>query len=666
MQSAIQQTIYLMESEQYDKALNACNELINSGYNHPKIFMIKAIALGKTNDFTSSQNIFNQLINSFPKNAELYYNYALILQENNQEQMALKNYEYCISLNQNHLSAINNLGVIKLIFNQVDDAKFYFEKALKIQPNNLEYTRNLANACFQLKQYSQSIKLLIKIVETRLVEEPDYILLIDSLHKNNELIKARHYYQEANSKFKNNAEILNLAGLIETDNKKYKQALIFTTKAVELDKSNLEFQINQITAESHVQLDQSIIIKKLKKLCKNYQRKANAFEFAASLCESLSDLKNTKKFLAKGFLVETNNPSLLLIKARLLSRKKKYKKSIKCLKNAINFSKSTQTKIDVTYELARTYDKTDNYKKAWKNILIANRLNQTLLVHNKVDNQFTIDSNKLITDFKENFNPIHKTPTENEKQHKPKLAFIVGFPRSGTTLIERILQAHPQIKVLEETNAINELYLKVDQLKGRSYFDKLNSLTARQIQDLRKTYMDGISDYVKWGGNETIIDKMPMNGTQLALINTLFPKAKIIFAIRHPVDVCLSCLMQNMLQVFSMNSAASVYDTYMQLVSAYTDNIKLNIFTIKYEELVADMPKQARGMLDYLELDWKDEINEFYQNKSLVNTPSYEQVSQPIYQKSKYRFKHYIKYIENDLKPLKKWVKQFGYSKLKS
>ncbi len=657
MQRLIQQATHYMQLEQFGEAIKVCKRIISSGENHPQLHLIMAIAYGQTNKFEKARKIFNNLIQHFPSNPDIHYNFALVLQHNNDTSSAIIHYKKCINLNPHHFSALNNTGIIQLNRQEAKSAIEYFQRAIKCQPNNLEYLRNLAQAYYQLNDFSKCASTLKPFLNSPSAIEEDYILIIDSLYKNREPVTATKLYKQALRLFSNNAELLNLAGLIETDSKKYILANHFFSKAVSIEPSNLEYKINQLTAMSHTGFNRKMVLDRLKNLVETFANDNTVYEYAAKLCENLNLLKKAKKYIKKGLEKDPDNVKLMFIHAKVYAQQKHFKKALRRLKNAKRHCISTRLEIDIFYEKAKILDQQKKYKKAWKTILTANKLNQAVVKNTSPEQHFVKQADELLIDFKENFSTTDKKTTKHKK-----IVFIIGFPRSGTTLIERILSAHPQVNILEETNAINELHQNINSLEGGSYFQKLSQLKDNQISQLQDSYFNSLNEYINYNKKDTIVDKMPMNANHLALISQIFPNAKIILAIRHPFDICISCLMQDMLQVFSFLSATRVYDSYMQIVKLYVSKLNLNIHNIKYEDLVSNQTVEINKLIDFIGLSGHENLDKFYQTNTLVNTPSYQQVNQPIYQQAKYRYKNYLNYIQNETKLLLKWLNYFNYT----
>lgn len=249
--------------------------------------------------------------------------------------------------------------------------------------------------------------------------------------------------------------------------------------------------------------------------------------------------------------------------------------------------------------------------------------------------------------------------------------FLVGFPRSGTTLLEQILDCHPALQTLEEkpaAAAMEKVFLSWvgERIEG------LADLDPGQVSDLRQAYFAEVGRHVERRSGTTLVDKLPLNLVRVPLIWRVFPNARFIFALRHPCDVCLSCFMQNfsvndaMASFFSLESTAYTYAAVMGLWQDYSRALPLRCHTVRYEDMVTDFERETRALLDFLGVGWDDAVLHHAEHaanqRSAINTPSYHQVAQPIYQHAKYRWKRYAKELEPAMPALRPYIEHFGYT----
>jgi len=253
----------------------------------------------------------------------------------------------------------------------------------------------------------------------------------------------------------------------------------------------------------------------------------------------------------------------------------------------------------------------------------------------------------------------------------PDPAFLIGFPRSGTTLLEQMLGNHPAIEAMEEKGAVAAM---VDAFLADAGDDgALEELSEENIARLRQIYFDEAGRYVDASSKALLLDKLPLNIIYVPLIWRVFPNAKFILAIRHPCDTSLSCLMQNFAANDAMDSFFSLADTvrtYASVMGAwqkYANLLPLDSHRIRYEDLIEDMEGEVRRLLAFLGVEWNDSVLEYRSRASqraAINTPSYHQVVQPIYQHARYRWNRYEHQFGQDLGILAPFIGYFGYAEI--
>lgn len=248
--------------------------------------------------------------------------------------------------------------------------------------------------------------------------------------------------------------------------------------------------------------------------------------------------------------------------------------------------------------------------------------------------------------------------------------FIVGFPRSGTTLLEQMLDAHPSLQSMDENPFFNRL---ADQLADQEIlvpFD-IHRLGQRDCDELRRRYLTMICGTIPRQWDARIVDKNPLNMLWLPFIYRLFPDAKFILALRHPCDVILSCYMQN----FRANLLASACTTLERLATAYVasmrnwlhhvDLLQPAVLNVRNEDLIADAPAQAARIGQFLGLADASPLLGFDQharNKGFIATPSYTQVIQPINAKGMNRWLKYREHLEPVLPIIEPMLRHWEYS----
>ena len=254
--------------------------------------------------------------------------------------------------------------------------------------------------------------------------------------------------------------------------------------------------------------------------------------------------------------------------------------------------------------------------------------------------------------------------TEVAPAGRPAPVFLVGFPRSGTTLLDTVLMGHPAIAVLEEEPILERVS---EALAG---LDRLPDLDQAETDRLRGLYFAELDRLLPDLGGRTVIDKLPLNLLAVPLIHRLFPDARIVFAQRHPCDVVLSCFMQNfaindaMANFLDLGDSARLYDLVLTFWERCRDLLPLNVHVVRYEALIGDLEGEARALLDFLGLPWDPAVLDYRttaQARGTISTPSYSQVIQPLYREASGRWERYRGQMAPVLPILAPWALRLGY-----
>jgi tetratricopeptide (TPR) repeat protein len=254
---------------------------------------------------------------------------------------------------------------------------------------------------------------------------------------------------------------------------------------------------------------------------------------------------------------------------------------------------------------------------------------------------------------------------EAKPDTRPAPVFLVGFPRSGTTLLDTMLMSHPRVEVLEEEPALRTAMRLVPSFAG------LPTMPDEEIAAARDLYFETVASLRPIAQDKLLIDKNPLTMNLLPFVRRLFPDARIILALRHPCDVVLSCFMANfrtnegMSSFVRLDTAAELYDASFGYYEHVQSLMPLPAHVVSYEKIVADRDRELRSLFDFLVLDWHDAVLDHQATalkRGRIKTASYAQVVEPIYTRSAGRWRHYRKHLEPVLPVLEPWIDKFGYS----
>jgi tetratricopeptide (TPR) repeat protein len=253
---------------------------------------------------------------------------------------------------------------------------------------------------------------------------------------------------------------------------------------------------------------------------------------------------------------------------------------------------------------------------------------------------------------------------EAKLDDRPSPVFLLGFPRSGTTLLDTFLMGHPSIEVLEEEPMLRHANQHLAD------FSAIPDVSDEQVQAARDAYFEVAASRTPLRPGALLVDKNPLATNGLPLIRRLFPDAKIILALRHPLDVLLSCYVTNfklndgMSNFLRLDTAAELYDLTFSYFERVRQLMPIATHTVVYENVVADRDRELRALFDFLELDWHDAVLDHEstaRSRGRIKTASYAQVVEPIYKRSAGRWRNFRKHLEPIIPVLRPWIDKFGY-----
>ena len=260
--------------------------------------------------------------------------------------------------------------------------------------------------------------------------------------------------------------------------------------------------------------------------------------------------------------------------------------------------------------------------------------------------------------------PVPDDPRDGARGH----VFLVGFPRSGTTLLENVLASHPDVCALDERDTLGEA--------ARAFFgddvarDDLARITPAEIERHRALYWSKVRELGVNVKGKVFVDKYPLTTIKLPIVAKLFPKARILFALRDPRDVLLSCyrrffsINSSMFELLDLERGARFYDAVMTLGAIYRKSLRLAWHDIRYEALVSDFEGETRRLCSFMDLEWNERVRDFAElsRQRTIKTPSSIQVVRGLYKEGRGQWHNY----ENELAPvipiLQPWIEEFGYA----
>jgi tetratricopeptide (TPR) repeat protein len=246
----------------------------------------------------------------------------------------------------------------------------------------------------------------------------------------------------------------------------------------------------------------------------------------------------------------------------------------------------------------------------------------------------------------------------------PSPVFLVGFPRSGTTLLDTMLMGHPDVEVMEEQPILHQLRTEIGG------FDAIAGMDEGEVLRLQNRYFELAGNHAELREGTTLIDKSPLHMQSVAQIYRLFPNSRFILALRHPADVVLSCFMAKfrlnsaMANFLQLDTAADFYDLTFSLWELSCSLFPIEVHTISYERMVLNPEAVLKPLVEELGLKWHPGIIDHQRTAEIrgtVTTASYAQVTEPLYNEAAGRWKRYRKHLEPVLPKLAPWIGKLDY-----
>ncbi len=382
--------------------------------------------------------------------------------------------------------------------------------------------------------------------------------------------------------------------------------------------------------------------------------------------EKRNDVEQAELFSQKALSMDPANPHARYVQARLLRRRGKLEEAVELLAPAVQVESVYLSFIH--FELGKLYDLLNDNARAYHHFSSGNNLQRLK----------TEGSDRAMESYLRKLERMKSTVTaewgrsfsaQPVSHPSGPPCFLVGFPRSGTTLLDQILDCHPQLQVMEEVPILETLASEIDVSYG-GYPRALPSLDQEDIKSLRARYFNEVEQSIGRKPGTVLVDKLPLNIQHVPLAVRLFPATKFILVIRHPCDVVLSNFMQNykineaMANFYTLQESARLYKHIMGLWDLYIKILPVKYHTVKYESLVENLRGAVEGLLEFLELTWDEAVLNYrdHAKKRTIKTPSYQSVTKPIYKRAKFRWLRYaeqLEYVREDLAP---FISRFGYS----
>ncbi len=643
LRSALQQGIGLLQSGRLQDAERLFQSVLTIDSKNVNALQLLGLIQFQTGRYKDGEQLLRLAIKQKPNIADLHYNLGNMLEQQGKLDQALVSYKNALKLGLDNDQIRNNLGMLLSKMGRLEEAEASLRKAIDINPQNPSALSNYGLVLRKLNRLDEATK----AVEQAISIEPHFVDAISNLgsicFEKNELEEAEEYLRQALKLDTKNANVMNnLAGVLLRKNKN-DEALVFIRMALEISPQSTDAMLNlarlladKDDAEEAIDVYRNILditpehtdaLAGLGFMLSTQGR----FDEAAACFQDILKV-DPNKVAARTGLIDINLPDIH--DAEIMDLERLY----------TDAEVSDEDKIKIAFCLAKVFEKGGEYKKSFGYLADGNRLKRKSYQYLQENDRLCFGEIKAA--FSQQFFQQYADAGFRDKTP----IFILGMPRSGTTLTEQILSNHPQVFGAGELPDMRRLIEKYDIDGGNGFTERVEQLGADDFAQMGMDYIAGLK--ARGGSAYRITDKMPHNFLYVGMIRLMLPNAKIIHCQRDPVDNCLSIFKQNFAGLhkyaYDQRELGGYHLLYQDLMAHWRKALPGFMFELQYEDMVADQEGMTRKLLEYCELPWDDNCLQFHKSERTVKTASYTQVRKKIYTDSVELWRRY----EEELQPL--------------
>ena len=563
-------------------------------------FSSLGIHLSQLGDTKKAIRAFKSALKADPKFYPAHYNIGVLYQGSGKFNDAVASYQHALKIKPDYAEAHNNLGITLQVLGRLDEGEASLTQAIALKPNYAEAHYNLGVTHHELGKLEEAQVSYTKAIALK----PDY---------------AEAHYNLGNT----HKEL----GRLEEAEASYTQVIAFNPDFSKAH-TNLGNTLKELGRldEAEASLTQAIAL--MPDCAETHRSLGVTLQVLGKLDEAEASL--TQAIALKPDYAEAHR-SLTLMKT-FDTQDEQYSKMEELY---LDKNISEEQRCHINFGLAKACEDLGDFEQAFAHYSEGNVLRKKIL-------NYDINQDvELFKQIKANYTRIIKNSLEPGKLSKnPKPIFIVGMPRSGTTLVEQIISSHSKVTGAGELSFAPQFGAAI--AKGSS------ELNYEAVQNFRNRYLTKLMSVSK--GNSIVTDKMPQNFLYLGLISAAFPEAKIVHVKRSPAAVCWSNYRQYFFSkyigyCYAIDDVLTYYKLYKKLMEFWENSPNIRIYNLDYEILTANQESETRELIDYLDLDWDEKCLSPQDNTRSVETASNLQVRKKVYRGSSQQWKKYEPFL---------------------
>jgi tetratricopeptide (TPR) repeat protein len=589
-----------------ENAVNALRRSITLDPNGASAHNNLGIVHYEQDEFDKAADCYRMALKLDPNYAEAHNNLGNAMRGLGDIDAALEEYERAIDLRENYAEAYNNMGTALRDLQKTEEAEFSYRRAIEVKPNYLEALNNLAGMLTTQKRYDDALRILGDTLR-EFPTDPGTLVAVSRVQcQRGAFDLAERAAEIAIENDKENADAYCALGQVCQELDRFDEAVENYRKALAIKPEHIE-SLNFL----------GITLKSLGRMDEARDVFMKALELQPKAIGAYSNIVDLEQFTADHPLFKAMN---------------------EMIENAKNPQEDRFTALH--FALGKANDDIGNHVKAFEHYATGARLKRAMLKYDEADTFSFFDEIRKTFDADFIANP----PFKGNPTSLP--IFIVGMPRSGSTLTEQIISSHGQVFGAGE---IKTLSLSLGQLRQRypnlpKYPAIAKAMKPAQYKAVADAYLDTVSKLSDTALRVT--DKLLTNYYFVGFIHTLFPNAKIVHTMRNPIDTCWSSFTKlfkdDMPHSYDLGELGRYYRKYQEIMEHWRSVLPAGVMLdVRYEDVVADTEGKAREIIAFLGLDWDERCLAFHESDRPVKTASVSQVRKPVYTSSVDRFRRY-------------------------
>ena len=609
IEQVLQNAIELHRAGQFDQAEQYYRQVLQSQPRHAYTLNMLGVLNSQRRNYREGEKLIKKAIKADPGVADYHCNLGQCLQEQGKLQEAGSVFRKALDIDACCIPALFGLGNVSLELKKPEQAIEYFRKTIEIEPRFLPACNNLGNVYRELKMYDEALDMFNKVIALK----PDF---------------AEAWYN---------------LGLLHYINLDGKNALKAFNKAIELRPDHARAILKLADTYGLLLNDLDSARTRFDHLLELNPDHFQAYLHKAIVYQAFGEFGEAEKILRKAMEIDDSS---ITVFQRLITSKTYNDEDISRVKSLLSeLDIDEEQLVKINFALGNSYEDRKEFETAFRYYHQANQLHRS---------SFRYDPEaykRHISEIIETFDAGFIAQYSQYGLQTDQMLFIVGMPRSGTTLTEQIIASHPDVYGGSEPDYMQQAFRKFAELFATGEVTGVENAGRRVVsgEDIRKIASEYLAQISPDKVFQRITDKTPRNFIYIGLIGILFPNARIIHCRRNPVDTCLSIYFQHFQShhpyAYDLGEIGQDYRQYLRLMEHWHALGDRQILEVRYEELVQNTEEYARMLTDFAGIPWNDACLDFAESERAVRTASQWQVRQKVYTASIDRWRQYEKWI---------------------